>query len=199
MLGRMKDWCSSRRQWEGEQPRHERDCDSCKAVLVNSFGNGGGKRRRRFPSYGRWRQTEQGRREGPETETEENQQVGDDGRQTGSRASTVLDARQDLKTNRHSTHRESLPPRGFWQMHDSLLLQADWQMPIGWVHRNQGQAGDMDETDGRGVVVWWCGGRGAKVKSWQAKRVPGQKAGKLTAFSRHPRDSAQTEANGPHC
>jgi hypothetical protein len=26
VLGRMKDCCSSRRQWEGEQPRHERDC-----------------------------------------------------------------------------------------------------------------------------------------------------------------------------
>lgn len=34
MLGRMKDCCSSRRQWEGEQPRHERDCDSCKVVFV---------------------------------------------------------------------------------------------------------------------------------------------------------------------
>jgi len=74
--------------------------------------------------------------ESPETEEKIKRWQMTESRQAGSRAllEMEMDARQDLKV--HSTHRESLPPGGFWQTHDSLVIKADCQMPIGWVHSN---------------------------------------------------------------
>lgn len=129
--------------------------------------NSGGKRRRRFPSYGRWRQTGTRQKAGRGRETKEiNRWETTAGRQDRQQSLDFGDARA-RQTDRHSTHRESLPPGGCWQTHDSLPLEADWQIQLGgctaikdrlaiWMRR-------MDER---------CGGE--KVGKPNA---PGQKGG----------------------
>lgn len=191
MLGRMKDWCSSRRQWEGEQPRHERDCDSCvKSTLLETAAEKDDGDFVHMEDRGR---RQQGRRPG------ERRKKSTGGRRQQADRQQSLDfghARQDLM------RQAALRQTGTKHVANRFHRAASRKRTIPSFSRPTGrcQLGGCTAIKDR-LAIWMrrmderCGGE--KVGRPNASK--GQKAGKLTAFSRHPRDSAQTEANGPHC